>query len=332
MNRVIEKYIDQEFTPDRACRFSWELLEAAGEEMRLRFVRFPIKLHALAMGKTVFINLWPFLSSCNRNAARYYMLCTAIFYEQKLVQLGKTLKAEGKGNFSLWLTAEERTDSRFAFFDPVTGKQRKQQPGEVSVGGLYCLRESLYRANTLFAPFLEREEHRFFRELEAGAAFLLTHLEIAYPHGEDPVDRFAYFLSRRAGKAVQTEASLAALLREDGSVRSLLELWEARTEETAGLLDGLMLKVFLRLEEDWRDDFKKEPALKVQIERLLNRDITQKLEYLKNMDEGCPVVADAVLQDNAAMVIKDIRLSDKLLKAYGMEKSSGTAIPLYPMG
>lgn len=336
MNRVIEKYIQQEFTPDRACRFSRELLEAAGERVRLRFVRFPWNVQAVAAGSTVYINLWPFLGSCSRNTAKYYMLSAAIFYEWKLLRLDRDLEAVGQKDAAMWLAAGERQlfprqGRCFCLFDPVTGKQRRQQSGEISAGALLCLRESLRRANALFAPFLDREG-QLFRELENGAAFMLTHLEIGYPHGEEPVNRFGYFLSRRAGKRTPPESPLAVLLREDGTVRSLLELWEARTEENAGLLDGLMLQVFLRLEEDCREAFEKDPWFKCHMESLVNGGITQRLDYLKNMEEGSPVAVDAVLQDNAAMVIRDVRLLDKLLKTYGMEKTSGSVIPLYPMG
>ena len=78
--------------------------------------------------------------------------------------------------------------------------------------------------------------------------------------------------------------------------------------------------------------FRKSPGLRNHLEELANRYCRSTIDYLKDSAIGRVFLDEAILQDNAAMLAKNVDRLNKLMVQYNMAHTEGSIIPLYYTG
>lgn len=63
--------------------------------------------------------------------------------------------------------------------------------------------------------------------------------------------------------------------------------------------------------------------------RLANIYCSEAVNYLKNIVSGEVFLSKSVLQDNAAMLIKNVNTLNELMSLYHMPRTSGSVLPLF---
>lgn len=80
---------------------------------------------------------------------------------------------------------------------------------------------------------------------------------------------------------------------------------------------------------DWKSAFENSPELHKHIESLSNEYCRRSIEFMKNIHVGEVFLSKDLLQDNAAMLIRNTDKLNKLMQRFNMEHTTGSLIPLF---
>ena len=97
------------------------------------------------------------------------------------------------------------------------------------------------------------------------------------------------------------------------------------------MIDEILIRLFISLSIDWTSIFATHTDFYNHIAALANNYCEKTVYYLKNISLGEVFLHKDILQDNAAMLIKNVHILNKLMNKYGMNHTSGSVLPVYYM-
>lgn len=212
----------------------------------------------------------------------------------------------------------------------------RRRHGIVSLDELICTKAGLKVAFAQLQNALSAEERRIIIEMIESVSFLCESLEIDYRSHDRAYNSFARTFSalaeaiHNAPILLQHFGQLAWLFDKDGSLVPIHLIFQyAKDHPETDLYDEFLIRLFISCDLEWSDFFKNCPAFQRYMEVLANNYCDRCVKYLKNMAVGEIFLKPQVMQDNAAMLIKNTARLNFLMEKFGMKHTKGSVIPLY---
>lgn len=212
------------------------------------------------------------------------------------------------------------------FFQAMTGRRLRC----TSVSELLCMRESLQRTIEKFGGETAPEERKALRRAADACRFMLQHMEIHYVRKDRPVNLFFWMLTcgeKLAGNKV-LRLPMAKLFTDGGKLAGLEALY-ANDGINEDLKKNLLLRSFMYEKNDVKPVFDREPALFQMLEDLSGEYCESAVGFFRDRKLGEILFDDEFLDDNAAMLMKNLDRLTQQMQRYGMRANTGSVLPLY---
>ena len=292
------------------------------------------------------INLLPFLiGQYTSNRMRLFYLYATIVHELYHVQLLECQKVASYCELmAFW--EEHRDFTQLRLMDNLgmllmrkKAMVTQRNKYRASVAEILCNLTGFEKGYKVFGEYLSQTEIATIDKIIISLRFLGKHMAITYGHGNQPYNLFTKMvreiqplLKKDPTKLSDSLKPMMCLFSLEGHVKSIEQLFSERTEENAQVIDGLLTHWFICADMDFSSIFEKEPALKVHLEKLANQYCAAAIQYMKNIEIGAVFLDEDILQDNAAMLVKNVDRLNKLMIRYDMVHVEGSIIPLYYTG
>lgn len=292
------------------------------------------------------INLLPFLlGKFTSNRMKLFYLYATIVHEVKHAEL---LESEGGNDYSELLAfwEEYRNFSKVRVLDDIglllmrkTARVSRKRQYRVSVAEIICNLSGFQRSYAALYPHLVESERDTIEKMIHSLTFLKQHITITYSNRNHPYNLFPKMI-REAQTVLKKDTDriendlkpMNTLFQREGHLKPMEQLFYERTALNGCVVDGLLINWFICADMDFSTMFQRNPELRKHIEELANQYCRSAIEYLKDNTIGAVFVDEAILQDNASMLIKNVDRLNKLMARYNMVRSAGSVIPLYNTG
>lgn len=272
---------------------------------------------------------------------RYFYLYATIVQEIEHIRLLLELTKESETtDYMRFLAGCEqliRTGRRKfnAVFSAVTDLrnylQVKRCCYQISPHTLICVSAGFETALLEMGAALSGDERKQIENILDSLRFAYRNVEISYAKGGQPIQNFAAVFLRmnrivsESPEIPDRFPQLRLLFTEKGERRQISELYEDDQKE---FFNEILLRLFILLETDWNVIFGQNPSMRERLEALANGYCKKCIRYLKDLNSAKTYLREEVLEDNTAMVLKNIKRINFLMQRYGMENLEGSVIPL----
>lgn len=199
-----------------------------------------------------------------------------------------------------------------------------------SVSELLCMRESLQRTIEKFGGEIDLEEREALQRAADACRFMLRHMEIHYVRKDRPVNLFFWLLAsgeKLAGNKV-LRLPMEKLFTDEGRLAGLEALY-ANDGINEDLKKNLLLRSFMYEKNDVKPLLDREPALFQMLENLSAEYCESAVGFFRDRKLGEILFDDEFLDDNAAMLMKNLDRLKRQMQRYGMRADAGSVLPLY---
>ena len=292
------------------------------------------------------INLLPFLiGQYASNRMRLFYLYATIVHELYHIHLLEREKVVSYCELmAFW--EEQRGFTRLRLMDNLgmilmrkKAMVTKRNKYRTSVAEILCNLAGIEKSYKVFAKYLSQAETATVDKIIASLRFMEEHISITYGHGNQPYNLFTKMvreiqplIKKDPTKLSDIFKPMMCLFSLEGHVKSVEQLFAERTAENDQVIDGLLTHWLICADMDFSPIFEKNPALKEHLEKLANQYCAAAIQYIKNIEIGEVFLDKEILQDNAAMLVKNVNRLNKLMVHYGMAHTEGSIIPLYYTG
>lgn len=203
-----------------------------------------------------------------------------------------------------------------------------------SLPELLCTQVGFQRALAALGSALSPEERATTERMLDSLCFMREHLAILYGNSGQPYQLFSSVMLSLQRKLRMNPAALGRLrqlsriLTPEGALLSPRLMFERRTPEDQDFYDALLIQLFLLDDMPWGQIFSDCPALQPHMETLANDYCMRSVRYLQQLSRGRAFFGDDILQDNAAMLVKNTHLLNAQMKRYQMHHTAGTVFSL----
>lgn len=271
----------------------------------------------------------------------FYVYAT-IVHELEHIRLIQQLESVERTDFKRFIAALYQynryswmhSDNIFRGLIPIPD-YTKLQNRMTSLPELICTLTGFNRAFDVFGDLLEEKERKMFAMMIASLDFLCNHMEITYGTSAQPYNQFAQNIIA-IQKKVRKDVTVLDQLKQlrnmfdpTGVIFSPMKMYQSRTVEDAEYYDSLLIRLFLVYDMNWGHLFSENMELFSHMEKLANEYCAHTVYYLKNLQIGGVFLSADVLQDNAAMLIRNTERLNVLMKKFGMKHTAGSVFALY---
>lgn len=213
-------------------------------------------------------------------------------------------------------------------------KQVRQRQYQTSFSEVLSNLEGYTAALKVMRGHLEPNSIATLETIIDSLSFLCEHVAITYSNSNHPYNAFVYAVQglQRCLKHKKLRGRVTPLAQllftEGGEMWSMSHLAATPTSEQT-VIDELLVNSFITLDVDLTGTFEKNPELKERMARLANEYCARTINFIQQQKKGEVFLDEAVLQDNAAMLIMNANRLNQLMAKYGMEHTGGSVIPLY---
>ena len=206
----------------------------------------------------------------------------------------------------------------------IPGKKNSSKMYSTSSVELVCKYQSIKKVYDMMFSFLNDEEKETIKMLIKSAEFLIDYMEIAYSYGGIPYNKFnrsviqVQQLRKKVYNIFEEYLQLQYIYNPDGKIKSIEKIYEQRTCENSCFIDSIMLQMFINFEIDYKMIFKENIQLKEHIEFLANQYCKNCIFYVENMRIGSVFLKQDILDDNALLLLKNIKYINGLMDKYNM--------------
>lgn len=301
----------------------------------LRLRPWPLRANGLVSrfrGRaTITINALAFRK--NSRLTWFYLYAT-IVHELEHLRLMRELEEGGTpdlGRLLAGLCQQYRLDE--SFLQVVTPRYAERRRS-ASLPELLCTQVGFQRALAALGAALSPEERTMAERMLDSLNFMAEHLAILYGNSGQPYQLFSgvmLSLQRRLRMkpaALGRLRQLSYIFTPEGVLLSPQLLFERRTPENQDFYDAWLLHLFLMGDMQWEQVFSDCPLLRLHMETLANDYCMRSVRYLQQISRGSAFFSDDILQDNAAMLVKDTQLLNALMKRHQMQHTGGTVLSL----
>ncbi len=214
--------------------------------------------------------------------------------------------------------------------------ERKRRRWSSPAAEVFCVTEGMERAYKAIGESLSETERSLAEKYLTSLRFIKDKLEITYGRDGYPRDLFVFSIKQmqkyiRAKKGDMDRIPvLRELFHEDGTMLTVEELVKGIDDGDAPeLFQSILLHVFIHIDCAWNKKIEYSERLRELLSVLSNEYCDKCVKYLEGMKLGEVFVPKYMLQDNAAMLIKNATRLNKKMELYGLERTSGSVIALY---
>lgn len=293
----------------------------------------------------IIINLLPFILNKHlSDTMRYFYLYATIVHELRHIELlSNTAKKNYRELLAFWDEARcfshlhWLNEINFLFAHEERKKLRKRQYA-VSASEILCNLNGYQRSYDLFREYLSDREHIRIETAIDSLRFLNKHMAISYTRTNRPSNQFvrmvqeAQFIFRKKMRIRKMFAPLDNLLSSTGRIKSIDQIFSSRSDDNEDLIDKILVNMFICADLNLQRVFDGNQEIKTHLTRLANEYCDATVYYLQNIKIGEVFLDSSILQDNAAMLIKNTQRLNLLMQRYNMERTNGSVIPLYNTG
>lgn len=179
-----------------------------------------------------------------------------------------------------------------------------------------------------FDKIMMEEDKDNYDKIISSLAFLNDNFEIFYDLSNDSVNRFYMFtlhtnsyLSKNL-ETLEKYGILRNIFHEDGSLKSVYELYTEINPENEKMYNRLIIDYFTSFRDDYSEYFK-DNSFKTHVEKLFNDYIENAILYYNNIDLGTIFVNNRqVLVDNLKMKKRNVLVLNSISKLYGLNSTT----------
>lgn len=276
------------------------------------------------------------------NVVTWFYVYATIVHELEHIRLIQELESNKKIDFKRFIAALYQynryswmyADNIFRGLIPIPNYARLQNR-MTSLPELICTLNGFNRAYDVFGDLLEVDEKKTVLMMIASLVFLSNHMEITYGISAQPYNQFAQnliIIQKKVEKDITVLKRLKQLQNifdSNGILLSPEKMYQDRNAENAEYYDSLLVRLFLVYDMNWGHLFLKNTEFFRYMEKLANEYCMRTVYYLKNIQIGEVFLNADVLQDNAAMLIRNTERLNVLMKKFGMKHTSGSVFALY---
>ena len=133
---------------------------------------------------------------------------------------------------------------------------------------------------------------------------------------------------KRSPEILEQYKALKFLFSEDGTILPVQDLYTQEDCPNRNFYDENLFRYFLMVDADWGLVFESHPGLRERIAELSNQYCEKCISYMKGNQIAKVYLSEDALRDNTAMILKNVKRLNALMKRYRMEPQNGTVIPL----
>jgi hypothetical protein len=266
----------------------------------------------------------------------WFYIYATIVHELEHIQLTLDLEGQGLPEYKRFMAALCQTRKM----------QRKQWNGIVpnysqmkkrmtSLPELICTQVGFRRGFDVLSSAMDTQERELVSQMINSVGFLCKHLEITYATSSQPYNQFSRCILS-IHEHVQKEPQLRSrykqlgyIVDEIGNFYTPQFLYMQSQQDGQEFYDSMLIHLFILFDMNWQAAFDENKEMFLHMERLANQYCRQSVLYLKNMKMGEAFLGVDVLQDNAAMLIRNTERMNALMRRFGMKHTEGSLIPLY---
>ena len=293
----------------------------------------------------VIINLWPYRKSAkNSICMSCFYLYSVVAHELKHVKIiqdwyeGK--RADYDILFSEWVLRHiyegfflDRIIRFYLLSKDTSAIKRKIHT--VSPIELKCYRYGFSESYKRFSHMLDENEKNIAKTIVESIEFIDKYMEIDYFSSRQAYNRFTHTLQimnrtvLRSPEKIVKYPILSHIFDSNGLIKSPVQLYAERKLDNAEMIDKILIRMFITMSYNWKSIFEHNVSLFNHICDLSNKYCNDAIDYIKNCKVGEVFLNQSILQDNAAMMIKNVNVLNKLMDVYKIPRTSGTLMPLY---
>ena len=332
------------------CRqvFEKERKLLLGEEqgdIRLRIVSIPsvnngwVRLGRSEKRKRVIgIDLWKTLHARDTSdTMKRFFLYSSVVHELAHVRLWSLLRQKTAGDlFELLAALDQLGGSPVVLPEPVSlGNEGKHPSSRIryraSAAELYCDRIAAHHAMDALGSEMTGEERKRAEAIVGSLDLIAQDLQITYGRKGQPLDLFVSALRRvrlvKRSKRWKTLVDLAEVFDERGDLLPPEEMF-GRCVCGQPLYGDLLLNAFIHIDGDWESLFAKHEKLREKVCELADRYSARAQEYLGSAELCLVFLPEAVVRDNSAMVLRNIRTLNRKMRDAKMPHEHGGLLVL----
>lgn len=340
-NQVIDKYIKLDISCANVKHFIKELFEDTEyfkfNKIKIHVISFPILSNGYTnifkwkkiCYSTIFVNIYPYLRDERiTNRLKWFYVCVTIFHEVRHIEL--IMERNMEWHYPTYLALlEEKNDITTSIIPKMIQWiiPRNNSSGKIystSSVELICIYQSIKKAYDMMSSFLSDEEKESMKMLIKSAKFLMDYMEIAYSYGGIPYNKFnrsviqVQQLTKKGYNIFEEYLQLRYIYNMDGKIKSIEKIYEERTDENCSFIDCIILQMFINFETDYNFILENNIHLKRHIEFLANQYCENCIYYIENIEIGSVFLRREILDDNALLLLKNVRYINNLMVKYGM--------------
>ena len=294
----------------------------------------------------IFVNLWPLLHWTSASfPIKLFFLHTTIVHELVHIKLQIGLETGNMLSFHELFSAWNQLYKFGVLSIPVStnlissGEKKttpKRRSNTASSAEYYCTLVGMNHAYSAVKELLSDDELSLVNTYIESAQFINDHFEITYGRDGYPRNLFVTSIKQmqrymRARKTpFEKYPDLSKLFHQDGSLISPMEILQRiMNQDDVLFFRDFLLQLFIQLDCNWENLLSATNDLKTELATLSNDYCQNCIEFFTAMKLGAVLVPEFVLQDNAASMMRCSGVLSAKMKAVGIERTSGGALPLY---
>lgn len=292
----------------------------------------------------VIVNLWHNLHrNFNDDYERYFYACVTVLHELFHIRLqihGSDNNFDDYLSFLSYIEETGRFSRNFGskfyamLFSQVSlnhGRYRYfSNPEEIC-----CIRYGYLSAYSLLQNVLNQYSSIKIEKICESIELIYNNIEACYIRKSQPISLLAKCYCRIV-TAVEKNHSLlqqyplfSLFIEENGSIRNLQGIYSIGKRKEIDFLDDIVVRFFMWEDENELIYNKFSEEMYADIEQWANSYIEKGVDYLQKQELAEVVLPPKIIEDNAALIIKNIDILNQRMLLLGMKHNGKNIVPLY---
>jgi hypothetical protein len=291
------------------------------------------------------INLWHVSKNkCYSNAERYFYASATLCHELHHVYLqvnGEKNRFDNYLDYIAFMEANGRFSNNYLaevysmIFSIKKYHQYRKYKYITTPAELVCMRYGYADSLSLLDSILSKNEKIVIERIVESISLVYETIEVSYLRNSQPINLFAKLLgnvvtaSRKKSDFTTRYPQFRLLLQETGDLRDFEDIYRIGKAEQLTYCADVVVRLFFFADESSLMKKGLPDDMYNDIERWANKYIAMGIRYLQTKDLAKVILSDQIVEDNAAVIIKNITLLNRRMTLLGMKHNIGNVLPIY---
>ena len=291
------------------------------------------------------INLWHVSKNKSySDTERYFYACATLCHELYHVYLyvnGEKCRFDNYLDYIAFMETTSRFSKNYLLeiysmvFSTKEYYQYRKHAYMTTPAELVCMRYGYSDALALMSSMLNERERIVMEQILESISLVCKSMEVSYLRNSQAVNLFAKLLGRvvaashKKSDFTTRHPQFRPLLQETGALRDFEDIYRIGKAEQLNYCADIVVRLFCFADEaslakkGLPDDMYKD------LECWANEYIAMGIQYLQTKELAKIILPDQVVEDNAAVIIKNITLLNRRMALLGMKHDAGSVLPAY---